>query len=117
MHYKDMLNLVAQTLTVVANGVLLVWAFEFMLWAIEKNPLTTALKIPILIPRAAIFVGLALMLFYHFYYLFINFRRFKRLGYFSVPGDGDYISQDYKDRDPACAIPTKRELEALNADE
>ncbi len=117
MHYKDMVNLAAQTLTTAVNGVLLFWAFEFMLWAIEKNPLTTALKIPILIPRAAIFVGLSLMLFYHAYYLFTNFRCFKRFGYFSVPGDGDYLSKDYKDRDPACTIPTKSELEALKAAE
>ena len=117
MHYKDMLNLVAQTLTVLVNIVLLVWACQFMIWAIEKNPLTTALKIPIFIPRAAIFVGLALMLFYHLYYLIVDFRSFLRRGYFSNPGDGDYISQDFKDRDPNCTIPTKAELETLKAAE
>ena len=78
MHYKDMLNLVAQMLTVLVNVVLMVWACQFMLWAWEKNPLTTALKIPILIPRSAIFIGLALMLFYHVYYLIVNFRSLLR---------------------------------------
>lgn len=117
MHYKDMLNLVAQTLTVLVNIILMVWACQFMIWAIEKNPLTTALKIPILIPRAAIFIGLALMLFYHLCYLVASFRSYLKLGYFSAPGDGDYISQDFKDRDPNCTIPTKTELETLKAAE
>ena len=113
MHYKDMLNLVAQIFTVLVNVVLMVWACQFMLWAWEKNPLTTALKIPILIPRSAIFIGLALMLFYHVYYLIVNFRSLLRYGYFSTPNDGDYISQNFRDRDSACRIPTKAELEAL----
>lgn len=113
MHYKDMLNLIAQMLTVFVNVVLMVWACQFMLWAWEKNPLTTALKIPILIPRSAIFIGLALMLFYHVYYLIVNFRSLLRYGYFSTQNDGDYISQNFRDRDPECRIPTKAELEAL----
>lgn len=113
MHYKDMLNLIAQMLTVLVNVVLMVWACQFMLWAWEKNPLTTALKIPILIPRSAIFIGLALMLFYHVYYLIVNFRSLLRYGYFSTQNDGDYISQNFRDRDPECRIPTKAELEAL----
>lgn len=117
MHYKDMMNLAAQTLTVVINIVLMVWACQFMLWAFQKNPLTTALKIPILIPRSAIFIGLALMLFYHVYYLTVNFCRFRKWGYFSSPNDGDYIDACYKDRDPNCAIPTKAELESMQASE
>lgn len=110
MRYKDGLNLIAQFLTTCVNLVFLVWAFQSLLWAMQKNPLTTALKIPIAIPKSAIFVGFLLMAFYHIYYLYDNFRHYRKDGYFSIPGEKDYVSEDFKMKYPNSPAPTKAEL-------
>ena len=110
MRYKDGLNLIAQAATVLVNCILLVWAYDSLLWAIEKMPLTTSLKIPIAIPRSAIFVGLLLMAFYHIFYLFENAIKFFRMGYFSTPLKNDYVSEKHRAKYPHDSTPTKSEL-------
>lgn len=117
MRWKDGMNLLAQLVTVLSNAVLLCWAIVSMQWAIVKWPLTTSLKIPIAIPRAAILVGLLVMFFYHVYYLYDNFRKYKNQGYFSEPGENDYVSENLKKKFPACTMPTKAELEASRVSE
>ena len=110
MHYKDLMNLIAQGLTTIINAILVVWATDTMIWTLTRNPATTSLKIPIAIPKGAIFIGLCLMLFFHVYYLYKNYKKYKKFGYFSSPNEGDYIDEKYKKLDPSCAIPTKMEL-------
>jgi TRAP-type C4-dicarboxylate transport system permease small subunit len=110
MRYKDGLNLIAQAVTVLVNCILLVWAFESFLWALEKMPLTTSLKIPIVIPKSAIFFGLLLMAFYHIFYLFENTVNFIRKGYFSTPQKNDYVSEKHRAKYPNDSTPTKSEL-------
>lgn len=110
MRYKDGMNLIAQSATVLVNCILLVWAFESLSWALEKMPLTTSLKIPLAIPRSAIFVGLLLMAFYHIFYLYENTVLYFRKGYFSTPQNNDYVSEKHRQKYPDDITPTKAEL-------
>ena len=110
MRYKDGLNLIAQAMTVLVNCILLIWAFDSLRWALEKMPLTTSLKIPVAIPRSAIFVGLLLMAFYHIYYLYENTYKFIKKGYFSEPNSDDYLSEKQKKKFHNDNIPTKSDL-------
>lgn len=110
MRYKDGLNLIAQAATVLVNCILLVWAYESLLWALEKMPLTTSLKIPIAIPRSAIFFGLLIMAFYHIFYLYENTVLYIRKGYFSTPQKNDYVSEKHREKYPNDRTPTKAEL-------
>lgn len=117
LRVKDGINLFAQLLTSAVNIILLVWAGEFFLWGLEKMPATTALKIPLVLPQSAIFFGLLLMAFYHIYYLQRNMRCYFKRGYFSVPQDGDYVSEKLKEKFPDSSAPLRAAVkkEALDA--
>ena len=69
---KDLLSLLAQAVLVIVNFVLITWAIPYLTDAIVRMPSTTALSIPLFIPRIAILLGLVLMEFYHVYYLLKN---------------------------------------------
>lgn len=71
---KDSVSLIASMVTVLVNIVFVKWSYEYVAWDFIKMPLTTGLKIPLIIPHAAILVGMALMLFYHTYYLIRDFK-------------------------------------------
>lgn len=114
MRYKDGLNLIAQAATVLVNCVLLVWSFDSLSWTLDKMPLTTSLKIPLAIPKSAIFFGLLLMAFYHIFYLYENTFNFIQKGYFSVPQSNDYVSEKHKKRFPEDSTPTNSELLNMN---
>lgn len=118
LRVKDVMGLIAQFLTIVVNAILLFWAWDYFLWGLNKMPLSTGLKIPLVIPQSAIFFSLLLMVFYHICYFCINIHKFTSCGYFSVPQYGDYITEKLKARYSTAAAPLKAEVEAmLKADE
>ena len=113
MRVKDAIGLLAEFATVLVNTVVLVWATEMLIWSLEKNPLTTSLKIPISISHSAIFLGMLFMELYHVYYFVCNLRKYCKEGYYTEPAEGDYVSDAIKAKYPACTAPTKAELKAL----
>ena len=48
-------------------------------------------------------------------YFIKNTLAFIRKGYFSEPQDGDYVTDSFKQKFPACTAPTKAEVEAAKA--
>ena len=114
---KDILALVAQFLTIVVNTIVLIWAFRYFRAEIVKWGRSTALKIPLVIPKSAVFFGFALMEFYHVYYFIHNILLFHRNGHFSEPHPGDYVSDKIKAKYPDIDVPTKAEAASLVAAE
>ncbi len=113
MRIKDAIGLLAEFATLAVNTVVLVWAAQMLIFSLEKNPLTTSLKIPISISHSAIFLGMLLMEFYHGYYFFRNIRTYFGKGYYTEPQEGDYVSEGLKAKYPEITAPTKAELAAL----
>lgn len=73
---KEGVALIAMMVTTTVNLIILKWALDYMIWDIIKMPKSTGLKIPLIVPQSAIFVGLALMAFYHVYYLVTGLRAY-----------------------------------------
>ena len=117
MRKKDAVALLGQFLTIVVNTIVLVWAIRYFGAEIAKGGLSTALKIPLVIPKSAVFFGFLLMEFYHVVYFIKNTLTFVRKGYFSEPQDGDYVTDALKAKFPECSAPTKAEVEAAKAAE
>ena len=117
MRKKDAVALLGQFLTIVVNTIVLVWAIRYFGAEIAKGGLSTALKIPLVIPKSAVFFGFLLMEFYHVVYFIKNTLTFVRKGYFSEPQDGDYVTDALKAKFPECSAPTKAEVEAAKATE
>lgn len=115
MRKKDAVALLGQLLTIVVNTIVLVWAIRYFGAEISKGGLSTALKIPLVIPKSAVFFGFLLMEFYHVVYFIKNTLTFVRKGYFSEPQDGDYVTDALKAKFPECSAPTKAEVEAAKA--
>lgn len=113
LRVKDTFGLIAQLVNAVVNLILITWAANYFVWGIVKMPLTTALKIPLVIPQSAIFFGLLVMGFYHIYYLVQNTRRYLREGHFSVPQEGDYFGEAMLQKYPGSGVPSKEEAEAI----
>ncbi|MGI6181127.1 MAG: TRAP transporter small permease [Agathobaculum sp.] len=116
MRVKDGIAVFAQFCTVVVNTVILVWATRYFTSEIAKWGLSTSLKIPLVIPKSAIFFGFLLMEFYHVYYLQRDLRTYFKKGIFSEPRPGDYISAKVKAKYPELDIPTKEERAAQAKD-
>ncbi len=114
---KDILALVAQALTIVVNTIVLIWAYRYFKMEISKWGLSTALKIPLVIPKSAVFFGFLLMEFYHVYYLIHNILLFHRNGHFSEPHKGDYVSDAVKAKYPGIDVPSKAEAARLVEEE
>lgn len=114
---RDVVALVAQVLTIVVNTIVLVWSWKYFQMELTKWGLSTALKIPLVIPKSAVFFGFLLMEFYHVYYFIHNLIRYFRDGHFSEPQFGDYISDRAKEKWPEINAPTKAEAEALKQQE
>lgn len=110
---KDAVSLVAQLLLVLVNGVLIGWGWEFFWRGIVEMPVTTALHIPYAIPRFAIFLGLALMEFYHVYYFIKNIWLYKNRGHHSVPNEFDYFTKHALKKWPDEGIPSKEEADRM----
>lgn len=110
MRIKDGISLLAQACTVVVNTIILAWATRFFIGEITKWGLSTSLKIPLVIPKSAIFFGFLLMEFYHVYYLQRDVRLYAKEGCFSEPRPGDYVLKKVKDKYPNIALPTKEEV-------
>ena len=117
MRKKDAVALLGQLLTIVVNTIVLVWAIRYFGAEIAKGGLSTALKIPLVIPKSAVFFGFLLMEFYHVVYFIKNTLTFVRKGYFSEPQDGDYVTDALKAKFPECSAPTKAEVMATKAAE
>jgi len=108
---KDFISLIAQVIMIIVNIVLIIWAWDYFLWGLEKMPRSTGLKIPLVIPQSAIFFGFLLMVFYHIVHFIRNTYRYFHFGYYSVPQYGDYISAAAKKKFPQAEIPLKEEVE------
>ena len=111
MRIKDGVGLLAQFCTVLVNTVVLLWATRYFALEIRRWGLSTALKIPLVIPKSSVFFGFLLMEFYHVFYLLHDLRLFLREGHFSEPRPGDYFTARTKAKYPAAAIPTKEEAD------
>ena len=112
MRKKDALALVALVLTIVVNTIVLAWAWKYFLMEIHKGGMSTALKIPLVIPKSAVFFGFLLMELYHVYYFIHYLLTYLRKGHFSEPQDGDFITEKTKARFPGITVPTKAEVAA-----
>jgi len=110
---KDFINLIAQMIMIVANVILLTWAWDYFMWGLEKMPLSTGLKIPLVIPQSAIFFGLLMMAFFHITHLIRNIYCYINFGYFSVPHYGDYMTAVAKAKFPQADLPMKEEIKAM----
>lgn len=110
---KDFINLAAQLIMIVVNVILITWAWDYFSWGLEKMPLSTGLKIPLVIPQSAVFFGLLLMGFYHIVHFIRNIYRYIHLGYYSVPQYGDYITAAIKAKFPKADIPLKEEIRTM----
>lgn len=117
MRKKDAVALLGQILTIVVNTIVLVWAIRYFGAEIAKGGLSTGLKIPLVIPKSAVFFGFLLMEFYHVVYFIKNTMAFVRKGYFSEPQDGDYVTEAFKAKFPESTAPLKAEVEAAKAAE
>lgn len=114
---KDFIALIAQVIMIVVNVVLITWAWDYFLWGLEKMPLTTGLKIPLVIPQSAVFFGLLLMGFYHIVHFIRNSYRYINFGYYSVPQYGDYMTAATKAKFPQASVPLKEEIKAMEDSE
>ena len=117
MRKKDAVALLGQILTIVVNTIVLVWAVRYFGGEVAKGGLSTGLKIPLVIPKSAVFFGFLLMEFYHVVYFIKNTMAFVRKGYFSEPQDGDYVTEAFKAKFPESTAPLKAEVEAAKAAE
>ena len=117
LRIKDALALVAQALTIFVNTIVLTWAYKYFLLEINKGGLSTALKIPLVIPKSAVFFGFLLMEFYHVYYFIHNILLYVRKGHFTEPQLGDYVTDAMKKKYPGIDVPSKKEAAALVAKE
>lgn len=104
---KDFINLIAQLITIIVNIILLVWAWDYFLWGLNKMPLSTGLKIPLVIPQSAIFFGLLLMAFFHIVHFIRNTYRYITIGHFSKPEYGDYMTAAMKKKFPNADVMIK----------
>lgn len=110
---KDFIALIAQVIMIVVNVVLITWAWDYFLWGLEKMPLTTGLKIPLVIPQSAVFFGLLLMGFYHIVHFIRNIYHYINFGYYSVPQYGDYMTAETKAKFPQASVPLKEGIKAM----
>ena len=114
---KDAVALVAGVVLVVINAVLIVCVIPYLQDGFARMPLTTSLKIPLVIPRIAIMLSMILMEFYHVYYLIRHFVQYFRDGFFSTPNEYDYFPEKLKAKYPNTGLPTKAEMDAMRAAE
>lgn len=114
---KDFINLLAQMIMIVVNVILITWALDYFMWGLEKMPLSTGLKIPLVIPQSAVFFGLLLMGFYHIVHFIRNIYRYINLGYYSIPQYGDYMTAATKARFPHAVVMSKEEVKTIKAAE
>ncbi|MDD4753793.1 MAG: TRAP transporter small permease [Desulfitobacteriaceae bacterium] len=110
---KDFINLIAQVIMIVVNLILITWAWDYFMWGLEKMPLSTGLKIPLVIPQSAVFFGMLLMAFYHIVHFIRNIYRYINFGYYSLPQDGDYMTAETKAKFPQADVPLKEEIKAM----
>lgn len=110
---KDFINLIAQVIMIVVNLILITWAWDYFLWGLAKMPLSTGLKIPLVIPQSAVFFGLLLMAFYHIVHFIRNIYRYINFGYYSLPQYGDYMTAETKAKFPQADVPLKEEIKAM----
>ncbi len=110
---KDFITLIAQVIMILVNIIVITWAWDYFMWGLEKMPLSTALKIPLVIPQSAVFFGLLLMAFYHIVYFIMNVYHYINFGYYSVPQAGDYMTAATKAKFPQANVPLKEDIKAL----
>jgi TRAP-type C4-dicarboxylate transport system permease small subunit len=110
---KDFINLISLGILIVVNAILLTWAWGYFLWGLEKMPLSTSLRIPLVIPQSAVFFGLLLMEFYHIVHFIRNIYGYIYFGYYSVPQYGDYMTAATKAKFPKADVPLKEEIKAM----
>jgi len=82
---RGFITLIAQIVMIGVNLVFLTWAWDYFMWGLERMPRSTALKIPLVIPQSAVFVGLLLMSVYQIAHFAVSVYRYVRFGYIPVP--------------------------------
>jgi len=86
---REGINLIAAMVACFVCIVFTIWGFEFLMWDIAMMPRTTALRIPLAIPRSAIFIGYVVMTFYHLYYLQKDMRAYFSSENYTPNTEGD----------------------------
>lgn len=110
---KDSINLFALFITIVVNLIILTWAWHFFMWGLERMPLSTGLKIPMVIPQSSVFFGMLFMAFYHIFHFVRNLKGYIKFGHYSVPTYGDYMTPAVKAKFPQANVPLKSEIKAM----
>lgn len=85
---KSNVALSSTLLTIIINGVFLVWGFQFFFWTVQTGTMTTALRIPVAVPQSGIFLGLALMFLYHCI-RFADIIHHRRRGIYMLPEEDE----------------------------
>ena len=73
---RDGITIVASLIACIVCLAFTKWGLDYVLWDLKMMPRSTALKIPMLVPHSAIFIGYVLMTFYNIYYLQKNARAY-----------------------------------------
>ena len=65
---------VNSVITVTLSAIMVTWCYDYFIFGIEKRGASPALRLPLVIPQSAVFVGAILMTLYFFVELVDNFR-------------------------------------------
>ncbi len=68
------IHTINSVITVTLSAIMAVWCYDYFIFGIEKWGATPALRLPLVIPQSAVFVGAILMTIYFFVELVDNFR-------------------------------------------
>lgn len=71
---KSLLALYRRVATVILNGILLLWACQYLSWQIQLNPKTPFFELPLVINYIGIVVGLLYVMVYECIYLYDNVK-------------------------------------------
>lgn len=61
---KRVILIITTTVTLIVSIVMLVWAFEFIIWSVQSGAKSSAWKIPMYIPQSSVLFGFLLMTLY-----------------------------------------------------
>ena len=68
------IHTINSVITVTLSAIMAVWCYDYFIFGIEMGGATPALRLPLVIPQSAVFVGAILMTIYFFVELVDNFR-------------------------------------------
>ena len=68
------IHTINSVITVTLSAIMASWCYDYFLFGIQKGGQSPALRIPLVLPQSAVFVGAILMTLYFFVELVDNFR-------------------------------------------